>query len=34
VFHRCRELLRDELGASPAPQTEAVFLAILRADGT
>ena len=31
VFGRCRELLRDELGASPSPQTEAVFLEILRA---
>jgi DNA-binding SARP family transcriptional activator len=30
VFARCRELLRDELGASPSPQTEAVFLEILR----
>lgn len=34
VFGRCRELLRDELGASPSPQTEAVFLEILRAGGT
>ena len=33
VFGRCRELLRDELGASPSPQTEAVFLEILRAGG-
>jgi DNA-binding SARP family transcriptional activator len=31
VFGQCRELLRDELGASPSPQTEAVFLKILRA---
>jgi SARP family transcriptional regulator, regulator of embCAB operon len=31
AFARCRELLRDELGASPSPQTEAVFLDILRA---
>ena len=30
VFERCRTLLRDELGASPAPQTEALFLEILR----
>lgn len=30
VFERCRALLRDELGASPSPQTESVFLAILR----
>jgi DNA-binding SARP family transcriptional activator len=30
VFGRCRELLRDELGTSPSPQTEAVFLEILR----
>ncbi len=31
VFGRCRELLRDELGTSPSPQTEAVYLEILRA---
>ena len=31
VFERCRRLLREELGASPSPQTEAVFLKILRA---
>jgi DNA-binding SARP family transcriptional activator len=32
VFARCRERLRDELGVSPSPQTEAVYLAILRAE--
>ncbi len=32
VFARCRELLRDELGISPSPQTEAVYLDILRAE--
>jgi SARP family transcriptional regulator, regulator of embCAB operon len=31
VFERCRTLLREELGASPSPQTEALFLDILRA---
>lgn len=31
VFEQCRTLLREELGASPSPQTEAVFLKILRA---
>jgi DNA-binding SARP family transcriptional activator len=31
VFGQCRKLLRDELGASPSPQTEAMFLRILRA---
>jgi DNA-binding SARP family transcriptional activator len=31
VFARCRELLRDELGVSPSPQTGAVYLEILRA---
>jgi DNA-binding SARP family transcriptional activator len=30
VFGRCRGLLRDELGTSPSPATEAVFLEILR----
>jgi len=32
VFGRCRDLLRDELGTSPSPQTEALFLEILRAE--
>ena len=32
VFARCRELLRDELGVNPSPQTEAVYLDILRAE--
>jgi DNA-binding SARP family transcriptional activator len=32
VFARCRELLRDELGVNPSPQTEAVYLEILRAE--
>jgi SARP family transcriptional regulator, regulator of embCAB operon len=31
VFHRLRELLRDELGTSPSPQTEALFREILTA---
>lgn len=31
VFSRLRELLRDELGTSPSPQSEAVFLEILTA---
>lgn len=31
VFARCRALMREELGASPSPRTEAVFLEILRA---
>ena len=30
VFGRCRELLREELGASPSPELEALFLEILR----
>jgi DNA-binding SARP family transcriptional activator len=33
VFEQCRRLLRKELGASPSPQTEAVFLTILCANG-
>ena len=32
VFAKCRELLRDELGVSPSPRTEAVYLEILRAE--
>ena len=31
VFGKCRELLRDELGADPSQETERVFLEILRA---
>ncbi|HUE86779.1 MAG TPA: BTAD domain-containing putative transcriptional regulator [Vicinamibacterales bacterium] len=31
VFSRLRELLRDELGTSPSPQSEAIFLEILTA---
>ena len=30
VFGCCRELLKEELGASPSPETEALFLEILR----
>ena len=30
IYGRCRELLRDELGASPSPETEAVFLEVRR----
>ena len=30
VFARCREHLREELGVSPSPQTQAVYLEILR----
>ncbi|MGH9222031.1 MAG: AfsR/SARP family transcriptional regulator [Vicinamibacterales bacterium] len=32
VFARCKDLLREELGVSPSPQTEAVYLEILRAE--
>jgi len=31
VFGRCRELLREELGADPSQETERLFLEILRA---
>ena len=31
VFGRCRELLREELGTSPSPELESLFLKILRA---
>jgi DNA-binding SARP family transcriptional activator len=31
VFGRLRELLRDELGAEPSPQTQAIFQEILTA---
>ena len=31
IFGKCRELLRDELGADPSQETERVFLEILRA---
>lgn len=32
LFAKCRELWRDELGVSPSPQTEAVYLEILKAE--
>lgn len=31
VYQRCRSLLAEELGVPPSPQTEAVYLDILRA---
>jgi DNA-binding SARP family transcriptional activator len=31
IFGKCRELLRDELGADPSQETERMFLEILRA---
>jgi DNA-binding SARP family transcriptional activator len=31
IFGKCRELLRDELGADPSQETEAMFMEILRA---
>ena len=30
AFERCRRLLRDELGTSPSPETEGVYLRVLR----
>jgi Bacterial transcriptional activator domain len=30
VYERCRSLLSEELGVPPSPQTEAVYLDILR----
>ncbi len=30
VFERCRSLIAEELGASPSPETEGVYLEILR----
>lgn len=30
VYEHCRDLLSEELGVSPSPQTEAVYLCILR----
>ncbi|HJS73007.1 MAG TPA: bacterial transcriptional activator domain-containing protein [Vicinamibacteria bacterium] len=30
VFHRCRELLKEELGVSPSAETEALYLKLLR----
>lgn len=31
VYHRCRELLLDELGVEPSPETQAQFESLLRA---
>jgi SARP family transcriptional regulator, regulator of embCAB operon len=30
VFHRCRELLKEDLGVSPSAETEALYLKLLR----
>lgn len=30
AYHRCRELLAEELGVSPSPETESVYLSILK----
>ena len=30
VFHRCRELLKEDLGVSPSADTEALYLKLLR----
>jgi DNA-binding SARP family transcriptional activator len=30
VYERCRRLLAEELGISPAPQIEALYMEILR----
>jgi len=30
VYERCRSVLTEELGVPPSPQTEAVYLEILR----
>ncbi len=31
-YERCREMLADELGVDPSPQTEAIYLELLRQD--
>jgi len=33
VYHRCRELLREQLGVEPSPQTRELFLQLLRETG-
>jgi len=33
VYHRCREMLKDELGVEPSPETQAQFLKLLRECG-
>ena len=30
AYHRCRELLAEELGVSPSPETEALYVSILK----
>jgi DNA-binding SARP family transcriptional activator len=30
VYQRCRELLADEMGVDPSPETEALYLELLR----
>ena len=34
TYDRCRTLLAEELGAFPSPETEAIYLEILRGDGS
>lgn len=33
VYHRCREMLKEELGVEPSPETQAQFLELLRGSG-
>jgi SARP family transcriptional regulator, regulator of embCAB operon len=33
VYHRCRHLLREQLGVEPSPQTQDLFLKVLRERG-
>jgi DNA-binding SARP family transcriptional activator len=33
AYHRCRDLLREELGVDPSSETQALFTRILREPG-
>jgi len=34
AYHRCRELLREQLGVDPSPETQALFVTLLRKPAT
>jgi DNA-binding SARP family transcriptional activator len=33
AYHQCRQLLREQLGVDPSPETQALFVTLLREPG-